>query len=162
MNNEGRKPKVYTALQAQLKAESFCAYQERAQQEVRDKLYQWGLHQEDVENVISNLIENNFINEERFAKSYVLGKFRIKGWGKVKISQHLKSKQISKPLIRIALAEIDLDDYSNKINDPIQKKINKNISDLTFLEKSKLIRFLQSRGYELDLIYEHINQGLNK
>ena len=159
MNNEGRKPKVYTALQAQLKAESFCAYQERAQQEVRDKLYSWGLHNEDVENVIANLIENNFLSEERFAKSYTLGKFRIKGWGKNKISQHLKSKQISKPLIRIALAEIDLDDYSNKLDDTIRKKINKSVSDLTMIEKSKLIRFLQSKGYELDLIYERMNKS---
>lgn len=161
MNDEVRKQKVYTAPQAKLKAESFCAYQERAQQEVRDKLYHWGLHQEDVENIISDLIEGNFLNEERFAKAYTLGKFRIKGWGKIKIMQHLKSKYISKPLIRIALAEIDLDDYLRKIDDTIQKKINKPLAKLTLIEKSKLIRFLQSRGFESDLIYKRVNSSKN-
>jgi len=161
MNDEVRKQKVYTALQAKLKAESFCAYQERAQQEVRDKLYHWGLHKEDVENIISNLIGDNFLNEERFAKAYALGKFRIKGWGKIKIMQHLKSKLISKPLIRIALAEIDLDDYIDKIDDTILKKITKPLAKLTLIEKSKLIRFLQSRGFESDLIYDRVNYSNN-
>ncbi len=89
-----KKPKVYTQKQALIKAESYCAYQERCQQEVRDKLYSWGLHEVQVENVIAELIASNFINEERFAKAYAGGKFRIKKWGRVKISIAKLKKRI--------------------------------------------------------------------
>ena len=154
---ENEKPqKKYTPRQAKLKAESYCAYQERAQQEVRDKLYDWGLHQNDVEQIISDLISENFLNEERFAKAYVLGKFRMKGWGKVKIKQHLKAKRVSDPLIRIALREIDLDDYESKLEELITKKRLEFGDKLSLSEKAKLIRFLQSRGYESDLIFSKL------
>jgi regulatory protein len=72
------------------KAEHFCAYQERSQQEVRDKLYEWGLWPDAVEQSISRLIEGNFLNEDRFAKAYTKGKFNQKAWGKIKIKQGLK------------------------------------------------------------------------
>lgn len=154
---ENEKPtKKYTPRQAKLKAESYCAYQERAQQEVRDKLYDWGLHQNDVEQIISDLISENFLNEERFAKAYVLGKFRMKSWGKVKIKQHLKAKRVSEPLIRIALREIDLDDYESKLEEIITKKRLEFGDKLSLSEKAKLIRFLQSRGYESDLIFSKL------
>lgn len=157
--DEWKKPKkVFTPAQAKSKAEHYCAYQERAQQEVRDKLYEWGLHQEDVENIIVQLIEDNFLNEERFAIAYTLGKFRMKGWGKIKIKQHLKMKQVSEPLIRLALREINIDEYQEKITDTIKKKINKPVSDLSFVEKSKLAVYLQSRGFENDLIFEKLNE----
>src|SRR5690606_31629925 len=109
--------------EAKRKAESYCAYQERAQQEVRNKLYEWGLHQEEVENIIVQLIEDNFLNEERFAKAYTLGKFRMKGWGKIKIKQHLKVKNVSEPLIRLALKEIKEEEYHKKIEETVKKKI---------------------------------------
>lgn len=158
MEYESEKGKVYTPLQAKRKAESYCAYQERAQQEVREKLYSWGLHSADVEQVISELISDNFLNEERFAKAFVSGKFRIKGWGKIKIIQHLKAKRISKPLIQIALREIDLDEYEDKLEELIKKKINKPISSLNLNEKAKLIRYLQSKGYESDLIFSKFKE----
>ena len=72
---------------ARSKAEHYCAYQERSQQEVRDKLYEWGQYPDVVENIISGLITGNFLNEERFAKAYAIGKFRQKGWGRMKIKQ---------------------------------------------------------------------------
>lgn len=156
MFEDERKKKTYTPRQAKLKAESYCAYQERAQQEVRDKLYEWGLHQQDIENIISDLISENFLNEERFAKAYVLGKFRMKGWGKVKIKQHLKAKRISEPLIRIAMREIDLDDYEAKLDELISKKKTEFSTKLTLAEKAKLVRFLQSRGFESDLIFSKL------
>ncbi|MGY0037761.1 regulatory protein RecX [Pedobacter sp. NJ-S-72] len=88
---------------ALVKAESYCAYQERAQQEVRNKLYDWGLRHDDVEEVITELILNNFLNEERFANAYVSGKFNIKKWGKIKIKQGLKLKKIPEKMITKAL-----------------------------------------------------------
>ncbi len=150
------KQKKYTPLQAKSKAESYCAYQERSQQELRDKLYSWGLHQSDVESIISDLIADNFLNEERFAKAFVLGKFRMKAWGKVKIIQHLKLKRVSKPLITVAMREIDLDEYEEKLEELIAKKINKPLASLTLPEKAKLIRYLQAKGYENDLIFQKI------
>src|SRR5438067_9022708 len=88
------------------KAEHYCAYQERSQQEVRDKLYEWGLHSNDVENVIIELIAANFLNEERFANAYACGKFNQKAWGKNKIKQGLKFKKVSDALIKKALNNI--------------------------------------------------------
>ena len=155
---ESKKPrKLLTPLEAKRKAENYCAYQERAQQEVRNKLYEWGLHQKEIENIIAQLIEDNFLNEERFAKAYTLGKFRMKGWGKIKIKQHLKFKKVSEPLIRLALKSIDMDEYDKKIEETIHKKINKSLPELSFNEKSKLANYLQSKGFENDLIFEKIN-----
>ena len=82
------------------KAEHFCAYQDRAQQEVRNKLYEWGLWTDAVENIIIQLIAGNFLNEERFAKAYVQGKFKQKGWGRNKIKQGLKFKNIPPALLK--------------------------------------------------------------
>lgn len=160
MEESSKRVKSYTPLQAKQKAESYCAYQERAQQEVRDKLYSWGLHQIDVENILAQLIEDNFLNEERFAKAYVLGKFRMKGWGKIKIKQHLKQKQVSEPLIRIALREILVEDYEEKLTETIERKINSPISRISIREKAALVRFLQSKGFENELIFKKIN-GFN-
>lgn len=157
MDDFNEKKRSYTPRQAKLKAESYCAYQERAQQEVRDKLYDWGLYPDDVELIISELISENFLNEERFAKSFTLGKFRMKGWGKIKIKQHLKSKRVSDPLIKLALKEIDLDDYDAKLDEIIEKKRREFSSKLTIEEKAKLIRYVQSKGFESDLIYAKIN-----
>lgn len=150
------RKKTFSPHQAKLKAESFCAYQERSQQEVRDKLYQWGLHMEDVEVIISDLIADNFLNEERFAKAFALGKFRMKGWGKIKIQQHLKAKRVSTPLIKIALRQIDLDEYDQKLNETIVKKIGHTAPKLNLTEKAKLVRYLQGKGYEQDLIFDKI------
>ena len=157
MDEWNKEKKVFTPHQAKQKAESYCAYQERAQQEVRDKLYEWGLHQEDVEQIIATLIEENFLNEERFAKAYALGKFRMKGWGKIKIKQHLKGKRVSSPLIQIALREIGTDEYEEKLKETVNKRINKPISSLTFIEKSKLKAFLLSKGFENDIINQIIS-----
>ncbi|TYP96658.1 regulatory protein [Sphingobacterium allocomposti] len=155
--SNGRK-KTLTPQQAKLKAESYCAYQERAQQEVRDKLYEWGLHHDEVENIMTQLIVDNYLNEERFAKAFALGKFRMKGWGKIKIKQHLKAKRVSPPLIKIALEEIDLDEYEEKLKEIIKKKTNKRTTNLSLTEKAKLIRYLQSKGYENEIIFNIISK----
>jgi len=116
--------KVIDEKAANAKAENYCAYQERSQQEVRDKLYEWGLHKVAVENIISNLIGNNFLNEERFSKAYAMGKFRQKGWGKVKIKQGLKFKQVPDILIKKALLNIPGDEYIQMLEKVLAKKNN--------------------------------------
>jgi len=159
MEEQSKNKKIYTPKQAKLKAESYCAYQERSQQEVRDKLYGWGLHHDEVEDVISELITDNFLNEERFAIAYAQGKLRMKGWGKIKIKHHLKNKRVSDPLIRIALNALDIDEYIGILKTIIDKKAGKDLSKLSMLEKNKLIRHVLGKGFEQELIYGYILHG---
>src|SRR5690349_11816012 len=98
--------KKYTALQAAEKIRHYCAYQERSHQETRKKLYGYGLYSTDVEALISQLITDGFLNEERYAKAFAGGKFRIKKWGKLKIIHDLEMKGVNKNCLRIALKEI--------------------------------------------------------
>jgi len=134
------------------KAEQYCAYQERAQQEVRNKLYEWGLWPDAVEQIISTLIENNFLNEERFARNYARGKFNQKGWGRIKIKQGLKFKKIPDKLIQKALLEIDGDDYIKTLSRLIQKKEAVLTEKDAYKRRYKLHQYALGRGYENDLI----------
>ena len=152
MKNETSIPKIFSREQAKIKAESYCAYQERSQFEIRNKLYEWGLYQRDVEEIISELIELNFLNEERFALAYSLGKFRIKGWGKIKIRQGLKLKRIPDKLIIKSLKSIEYDDYLMMLKKILQKKSNTISEKDPFKKRYLLTRFASSKGYESDLI----------
>ena len=134
------------------KAEHYCAYQERSQQEVRDKLYEWGTYPSIVEKVISALIESNFLNEERFANAYAKGKFRQKGWGRIKIKLGLKQKKVSEPLIKKALKSIDENDYMQMLIKVIEKKDALLTEKVPYKRKYKLHQYALSRGYENDLI----------
>ena len=160
MEQEPREKKTYSRQASKIKAEAFCAYQERAQQEVRDKLYDYGLHMEDVEQIISELIVDNFLNEERFANAYTLGKFRIKGWGKLKIKQGLKFKRVPDKLIKTALQQIPDQDYTERLDKTIANKLPNAERLKVLTEKAKLIRFLQSRGFENELIFERVQHYL--
>ncbi|TSD66966.1 regulatory protein RecX [Inquilinus sp. KBS0705] len=133
------------------KAENYCAYQERSQQEVRNKLYEWGLWTAAVENIISRLIEDNFLNEERFAKAYTKGKFNQKQWGKIKIKMGLKLKNVSPVLIKKALLTIDEDDYRLTLQKVIAKKAATLPEKDTYKRRYKLQQYALSRGYETDL-----------
>lgn len=154
---EKRNKKILTQQQAQLKAESYCVYQERSQQEVRDKLYAWGLHETEVENILANLISDNFLNEERFAIAYCNGKLRMKGWGKVKIKQALKAKKVSDQLIKIAFKQIDLDEYEGILNNIIDKKLHETKGKDNYTTRNKVYQFALSRGFESDLIFSLLN-----
>ena len=134
------------------KAEHYCAYQERSQQEVRDKLYEWELYPKVVENIIAQLIDSNFLNEERFANAYTRGKFNQKGWGKIKIKQGLKFKRVSDPLIRKALNSINGDDYLQMLHRLIEKKAGLLHEKDSYKRRYKLQQYALSRGYEGDLI----------
>ena len=136
------------------KAERYCAYQDRAQQEVRDKLYEWGLWPEAVENIIVQLLGNNFLNEERFAKAYALGKFRQKGWGKIKIKQGLKFKKVSDVLIKKALQSIDGDDYLRMLENILHKKSRLLTEKDPFKRRYKLQQYALGRGFESDIVAE--------
>jgi regulatory protein len=139
---------------ALLKAESWCAYQERAQQEVRNKLYEYGLHQSEVEEVLTELIVTNFLNEERFAMAYVSGKVNIKKWGRIKIKQALKLKKVPEKLIQKALKSIDEDKYLANLLATAEKKSAVLHEKNPLKRKYKLITYLQSKGFEGDLIFD--------
>jgi regulatory protein len=145
--------------QAVSKIKHYCAYQERCHAEVRDKLYSLGLHRKEVDEIISGLVVENYLNEERFAITYAGGKFRINSWGKNKIKQGLKFKQVSDYCIKKALKEIDQADYLKTIKKLSQQKLltlksEKNI----FTKKGKLQNFLLQRGFEMDLVNEEVKK----
>lgn len=154
MDIQTRKPIILDKKTALLKAESWCAYQERSQQETRNKLYEYGLHQMEVEDLITELIVTNFLNEERFAMAYVSGKFNIKKWGRIKIKQGLKLKKVPDKLIQKALNSIDGDKYLANILATAEKKLKVINEKDAIKKKYKLITFLQSKGFENDLIFD--------
>ena len=150
---DDQKPRKITDEKVALaKAEHYCAYQDRAQQEVRDKLYEWGLWTDAVENIISQLITANYLNEERFAKAYVRGKFNQKAWGRVKIKQGLKLKKVSDVLIKKALLTIDGDDYLRTLQQVMTKKAALVKEKNDFKRRYKLQQYAMSRGFEADLV----------
>ena len=155
MDFEDKKPKKkLTPNQATIKAQLSCAYQERCQQEMRDKLYEWGLYSNDVENIIANLISDNFLNEERFAKAYAGGKFRIKKWGRVKIKIELKKRKISDYCIKKGMQEIDEDEYIKTLKSILVKRLNENPKGKQQVRNYKAAQYAISRGYEGDLVWD--------
>lgn len=134
------------------KIKQYCAYQERCHSEVRKKLYSYGLYKTDVEKLLSQLIEENFLNEERFAIQYAGGKFRIKQWGKKKIVYALKEKQISNYCIRKAIQEIDGIDYEKTLYKLAVKKWASLKGERHINRKIKTQIYLQQKGFENELI----------
>lgn len=143
---------------ARQRIENWCAYQERAQQETRNKLYEYGLHEADVEQIISELIGENFLNEERFAIAFAGGKFRIKKWGKIKIKLELRQRKVSDYCINKALKQIPDKDYFSTLETIILQK-SKLVKESNKIKKHyKLLQFASSRGYEKDLIVEVLKE----
>lgn len=141
---------------AKVKAGNYCAYQERTQQEVRDKLYKLGLYSDEVEEVLTELITENYVNEERFAKTFASGKFNLKHWGKIKISYELKHRNISSYCIDKALEEILDEDYEKVILQLINQKLRQ-LSGDEYILKNKIARYVISKGFESELVWSIIN-----
>jgi regulatory protein len=140
------------------KAAGFCAYQERTQAEVRDRLYEWGIRGDEAEEMIVYLIENNYLNEERFAKAYAGGKFRMNQWGRVRIKHEMRYKGLSDYCIKIGLAEIDEDDYLETIKKMINRKANKDDFENPYLKKHKLARYIIGKGFEQELVWRLLEE----
>ncbi len=159
MNN---KRLTFTVEEAKKRLEKYCIYQDRCHQEIDKKLYEMRMIPEAREKIILHLIENDFLNEERFAKSFARGKFRIKKWGKQRISRELKMRTISEYNIKEALKEIDDQEYENTLREITEKKFDTiNENDL-FKKEKKIKDYLFRNGYETNLIYEvlrEINNG---
>ena len=134
------------------KARAYCARQERAQQEVRDKLYGWGAHKAEVETTISRLISEGFLNEARFAEHFAVSKFRQKGWGRRKIEQALKLKRVSDPCIHMALKGIDDKEYNERLEQALAKRADRLNEPDAFVKRQKLLRYFIGKGYPTEMI----------
>ncbi|MGY3052519.1 regulatory protein [Pedobacter sp. UYEF25] len=153
--NTDKKPNIYLdKKQALAKAQNFCAYQERSQTEVRYKLVEWGIRGNELEEVLSDLILNNFLNEERFAKAYASGKLRINHWGRQKIKQGLQLKGVPDRILHKALYSLDEQEYLEILHKLLDKK--ERVTDEKNLQKRKykLLSYMQGRGFERELILE--------
>ena len=150
------KKKFISAPEAFKKAIKYCDFQERCQQEVRDKLYDLGLHKKDVEQLISQLITEGYLNEERFAIAYAGGKFRIKQWGKTKIRYALKQKRISDYCINRALMQINESDYLKTINS-VMESYAKKVKEKDLRKKNfKIAQHVVSKGFESELVWDQL------
>ena len=146
-----------TKEQALQKLKHYCGYQERCHVEVKQKLYSLGLWKKDVDALLSQLIEENYLNEERFAQLFAGGKFRMKHWGRIKIIYELKQKKISEYCIKKGLKEIDENDYKKTLLKLATAKwetlkTEKNV----FVKKNKTINYLLQKGYESSLANDAI------
>ncbi|HEV8513549.1 MAG TPA: regulatory protein RecX [Cyclobacteriaceae bacterium] len=135
----------------------YCAYQERSHREVKTKLFEYGLPSTKVDEIISYLITEGFLNEERYAKAFAGGKFRIMKWGRLKIQRELESSGVSARNIARGLAEITSSEYSKTLLGLIKKKSNQVEDDSLFKKKNKVARFVMGKGYEPELVWEAVN-----
>jgi regulatory protein len=149
--------KTVTLQQAKEKIERYCAYQERSHQEVRNKLHTFGLYRDEVDEILSNLITDGYLNEERFAKAFAGGKFRMKKWGRIKITHALEGKGVSRNCIRIALGEIDERDYVNALRGLLEEKLPLLEEDSAYVLRDCLSKFAIRKGYEPDLVWREIH-----
>jgi len=145
-----------TPEQALQKARHFCAYQERCHSEVKEKLYSFGLYKKDVEAALSTLIEENYLNEERFAIQFAGGRFRMKQWGRVKIRYELKQKLVGEYCIKKALAALDKEDYHKTLEKLATDKWEDLKGETDFVRRGKLKDHLLRKGFESDLIGQAI------
>lgn len=149
----------YSFLEAKTKLEALCAYQERCSFELEQKLISWGIHIEDRNRLLAELITTNFLNEERFASAFTSGKVNIKKWGRIKIRTQLKQKHISDYSIKKAFSEIDEDLYLNNLKHLAERKLEMLPQEKNaYNRKMKVYRFLSSKGYETDLIREVVEE----
>ena len=140
------------------KLQYYCSYQDRCHKEVTEKLKTFNVKQHESNQIISNLINDNYLNESRFCESFVRGKFKIKNWGKIRIISELKRRNISPYNITLGLKEVEDQDYLNKFEEIFKKKLS-SLSNLSSdVKKKKIISYLQYRGWESNLIYSKINE----
>ncbi len=151
-----KAPLLYA--EALVKARRWCALQERNHNEVKEKLFGYEVHYSEIQLIISELIGEGFLSEERFAKAYAGGKFRIKHWGKNKITQQLQRKGVSEKNIETGLKEIESKDYRNTLEKLIQKKLPSVKSLTDFNKKGKLAQHLMQKGYEAELVWDALNE----
>jgi regulatory protein len=154
--------KQLTPAEALQKIKHYCSYQERCHNEVKQKLYGYGLYKKDVEEIISNLIENNYLNEERFAIQYAGGKFRMNHWGKRRIQYELLQKGVSSYCIKIALKQIDEDDYLAQLRSLAANKFALLKNEHYLARQAKTTAYLIQKGFEPAVVSGVVNELTQK
>jgi len=144
--------------QALQKARHYCAYQERCHSEVKEKLYGFGLRRQAVEEALSRLIEENYLNEERFAIQFAGGRFRMKQWGRIRIRYELKQKQVGDYCIKKALASIPEEDYARTLSRLAESKWSDLEKEEPYVRRQKLQTYLIQKGYEMDSIQNALTE----
>ena len=147
-----------TQQEAQLKLEYYCSYQERCHQEVVQKSYDLGMRSNEIDVIVVHLLQNNFLNEERFARSFARGKHRIKSWGKIRIVAELKQRHISAPNIKCALTEISEGEYQATFNKAAEKHWETIRETNSLKKKKKFCDYLLRKGWESNLVYEKLKE----
>ena len=154
--------KYLTKEQALQKLKHYCGYQERSHGEVQQKLWDLGVNRSEHDEIISSLIEEDYLNEERFAKQFVGGKFRMKDWGRKKIYYALKEKKVSEYAIKTAMKEIDEKIYKETLYELAEKKYISLQSEQNLVRKKKTMDYLLQKGYEAELATAAVNSCSNK
>ena len=150
--------RVYKISEAKERIKDFCSLQDKCQWDVRKKLSQWGLLENTKDLIMTELIENGFVDEERFSKSFCRGKFRIKKWGRLKIVNALKRKNISDFCITKGLQQIKEVEYYKTLQEIYEKKKLSLNDNNQFIKKWKIAKHLQQKGFESSLVWELINK----
>ena len=150
--------KQITKDKALSKAMGFCAYQERSSGELIERLKKWGIKEPDISVILKKLIENDFLNDQRFTNAFISGKFRLKKWGRVKINIELRSKGISKEMILKGMNEISDEAYQKCLQKLAEDKIKTTKGKNTFIIQNKVANYLLRKGYETDLIWKAIKK----
>lgn len=159
----GDQPKKkWTPSEAKVKLAAYCAYQERCQQEVRNRLAERGIFGDEAEELIVHMIEENYLNEERFAKAFVRGKFRMKKWGRNRILNELKFRKISEYCIKSGFKEIDGEEYWEEILKQVAKKYASNAETDSYKRKMKTYTYMIGRGFESELIQEALDEVISR
>lgn len=153
-----QKNKVYNIKEVIDRIQSFCALQDRCQWEVEKKLREWGVEKNIITNILTDLILEKFIDEQRFSESFCRGKFRIKKWGKMKIKNELILRKISDFCINKGLEQIKDEEYYSVLKELYEKKKNSLKDKNQFIIKGKIAKYLQQKGFESNLIWELINR----
>ena len=154
----GLNKKTLTKEQALQKLRHYCGYQERCHSEVKEKLYSLGIFKNEQDAIIATLIEEGYLDEERFAVAFAGGKFRVKKWGRVKIKYELKQKQVSEYSIKKALQQIKEDDYRDVLKKLINEKNASLKNEQPLVRKKKTIDYLLQRGFETELVREMVGE----
>lgn len=149
---------TFTIKEALQKLEHFCAYQERCHEEVVSKLYSLKMTSDEIDVIIVKLIEDNFLNETRFACSFARGKHRIKHWGKIRIMNELKARKISSANINLALREISTEEYFETFENLAERCWNNSTENNTLKKRKKFCDYMLRRGYESNLVYEKVKE----
>ena len=150
--------KTYTVEEALSKLQNYCSYQERCHQEVRRKLVSMRMIPEAIDQIIVALLDHNFLNEERFAKAYVRGKFRIKKWGRRRLTLELKKKEIGIFNINQAISQINELDYLEVFNDLSESRLSFIKESNKLKKRKKLADYLLYRGWESHLVYQRVSE----